>query len=111
MDETGAYYTEWSKSERKTPIEYFNTYIRHLGRWKQWPYTRDSKRDTNVKNRLLDSVEEGEGGMIWDNRIETCILPYVKQMNEYNKTETDSQIKEQSISFYVYIKVYIYIRW
>ena len=38
----------------------------------------DSKRDTNVKNRLLDSVREGEGGMIWENNIETCILPYVK---------------------------------
>ena len=25
----------------------------------------DSKRDTGVKNRLLDSVGEGEGGMIW----------------------------------------------
>ena len=22
MDETGAYYTEWNKSERKTPIQY-----------------------------------------------------------------------------------------
>jgi len=39
---------------------------------------RDSKRDTDVKNRLLDSVGEGEGGMIWVNIIETCILPYVK---------------------------------
>ena len=27
VDETGDYYTEWSKSERKTPIEYTNTYI------------------------------------------------------------------------------------
>ena len=26
---------------------------------------RDSKRDTDVKNRLLDSVGEGEGG--WDD--------------------------------------------
>ena len=26
-DETGAYYTEWSKPERKTPIQYTNTYI------------------------------------------------------------------------------------
>ena len=25
---------------------------------------RDSKRDTDVKNNLLDSVGEGEGGMI-----------------------------------------------
>ena len=40
---------------------------------------RDSKRDTDVKNSLLDS-EEGEGGMIWENRIETCISSYVKQI-------------------------------
>ena len=43
-DETGAYYTEWSKSERKTPIWYINThthththiysiYIWNLERW------------------------------------------------------------------------------
>ena len=38
----------------------------------------DSKRDTDVKNRLLDSVGEGEGGMIWENGIETSILSYVK---------------------------------
>ena len=40
----------------------------------------DSKRDTDVKNRLLDSVGEGKGGMIWENSIETCELPYVKQI-------------------------------
>ena len=34
----------------------------------------DSKRDTDVKNRLLDSVGEREGGMIWENGIETCTL-------------------------------------
>ena len=39
---------------------------------------RDSKRDTDVKNRLLDSVGEAEGGMIWENSIETYILSYVK---------------------------------
>ena len=39
---------------------------------------RDSKRDTDVKNRLLDSVGGGKGGMIWDNSIETCKLSYVK---------------------------------
>ena len=41
---------------------------------------RDSKRDTDVKNRLLDSVGEGEGGLIWENSTETCILSYVKQI-------------------------------
>ena len=39
-----------------------------------------SKRDTDVKKSLLDSVGEGEGGMISETSIETCILPYVKQM-------------------------------
>ena len=41
---------------------------------------QDSKRDTDVKNSLLDSVEEGKGGMIWENSIEACILSYVKQI-------------------------------
>ena len=41
---------------------------------------RDSKRDTDVKNRLLESVGEDEGGMAWENNTETCILPYVKQI-------------------------------
>ena len=40
---------------------------------------QDSKRDTDVKNSLLDSVGEGKDGMIWENSIETCILSYVKQ--------------------------------
>ena len=38
------------------------------------------KRNTDIKNRILDSVEEGEGGIIWENSIETYILPYVKQI-------------------------------
>ena len=40
----------------------------------------DSKRDTNIKNRLLDSVAEGKSGMIWENSTETCMLPYMKQI-------------------------------
>ena len=38
------------------------------------------QRDSDVKNRLLDSVGEDEGGMIWENGIEICILSYVKQI-------------------------------
>ena len=41
---------------------------------------RDSKRDIDVLNCLLDSVGEGKGGMIWENDIETCKLSYVKQI-------------------------------
>ena len=35
---------------------------------------QNRKRDTEVWNRLLDSVGEGEGGMFQDNSIETCIF-------------------------------------
>ena len=34
----------------------------------------DSKRDTDVKNRLLDSVGEGEGGMTWEKSIDKYII-------------------------------------
>ena len=39
-----------------------------------------SKRGTDVKNSLLDSAGEDEGGMIWENSSETCISSYVKQI-------------------------------
>ena len=38
------------------------------------------KRDTEVQNRLLDSVGEAEGGMFQENSIETCILSRMKQI-------------------------------
>ena len=41
---------------------------------------QDSKRDTDIKNRHLDSVGEGEGGLIWENGIETCTISYVKRI-------------------------------
>ena len=37
-----------------------------------------SEKDTDVKNRILDSVGEGKCGMIWENSTETCVLLYVK---------------------------------
>ena len=39
---------------------------------------QDSKRDTDILNSLLDSVGEGEGGVIWESGIERCKLSYVK---------------------------------
>ena len=41
---------------------------------------QNRKRDTDVQNRLLDSVGEGEGGMFWENSTETSILSSVKQI-------------------------------
>ena len=40
---------------------------------------QDREKDTDVYSGLLDSEGEGEGGMIWENGIETCIISYKKQ--------------------------------
>ena len=36
-----------------------------------------AKSEEELKS-LLMQVKEGEGGMIWENGIETCIIPYMK---------------------------------
>ena len=41
---------------------------------------QNRKRDTDVQNRLLDSVGEGEGGMFREISIEACMLSRVKQI-------------------------------
>ena len=41
---------------------------------------QDRRKDTDVYNGLLDSEGEGEGRMIWENGIETCIISYKKQI-------------------------------
>ena len=40
-------------------------------------YARQEKRHRCIE-QSSDSVGEGEGGMIWENGSETCILLYVK---------------------------------
>ena len=47
MDETGTYYTEWNKSERKTPVQYTNAYVWNLD-GNDNPYMQDKKRDKDV---------------------------------------------------------------
>ena len=44
-----------------------------------------SKRDTDIENRFLDTVGEGEGGMIWENGIETCILSVICEKNRHSR--------------------------
>ena len=41
---------------------------------------QNRKKDTDVQNRILDSVGEGKGGMCQGNSIETCIVSRVKQI-------------------------------
>ena len=35
---------------------------------------------SSLRNRLLDTVGKGEGGVIWDNSMETYTLAYIKQI-------------------------------
>ena len=42
-------------------------------------HARQQKRHRCIE-QSLDSVGEGEGGMMWENGIETCKLSYVKQI-------------------------------
>ena len=41
-------------------------------------------RDTDIENRLVDTVGEGEGWTNWERSMETYILPYVKQIASGN---------------------------
>ena len=41
---------------------------------------QNRKRDTDVQNRILDSVGEGKGGMFRENSMETSILSRVKEI-------------------------------
>ena len=45
-------------------------------------HNRQNLNGQNMKrcNSLLDSVGEGEGGMIWENGIETCIIAYMERV-------------------------------
>ena len=48
---------------------------------------------------LLDSVGESEGGMVWENGIETCMLSYVKQIaspGSMHETEPSKPVHEDN---------------
>ena len=48
-------------------------------------YARQQKRHRCIEQSFLYSVGEGEGGMIWENGIETWIISYIKWKNNNNK--------------------------
>ena len=67
------------KSERENAIQYMNAYTWNLERVTTTLYARQQKRH-RCKEQTFGLCGEGEGGMIWENSIETCILSHVKQM-------------------------------
>ena len=40
----------------------------------------EAAKETQMLRTVFWTLGEGEGGMIWENGIETCILSYVKRI-------------------------------
>ena len=57
-----------------------NSYTWNLEKWYWWICFQGSIGDADIKNRLLDTMGKGEGGVIWESSTETYTSPYVKQM-------------------------------
>ena len=53
------------------------TYIYGLQKYGNDNPVCETAKDTKMYRSLLDCVGEGEGGLTWENGIETCILSHV----------------------------------
>ena len=60
-------------NQKKNNKMYINACMWNLERWCWWTYLQGSNRDTDIQNRLVDTVGKGEGGMNWENSMETDI--------------------------------------
>ena len=47
-------------------------------KWYWWTSFQGRNRETDMKNRLMDTAGDGEGGMNWENSTELYTLSYVK---------------------------------
>ena len=77
MENSRACYAEWSKSERERESVLTHIY----GTYKDGTnksILQGSHGNTDIEERLVDTVGEGEGGMSWKSDIETYTLLYVK---------------------------------
>ena len=71
VDESRAYYIEWSKSEREKQIWYTKSYIRNLERWYWWSNLQGNSGDTDIETRFM--TKEWEGGIYGESNMETYI--------------------------------------
>ena len=99
VNEPGAYYIEWSKSERKRQMLYINTYTWELERCYWQSYMQGSNGDTDVKNRLLDSMGEGEDVMIWRRALKhvhyhPCKIDVLYKFDEWSRAPKASALEQ-----------------
>ena len=56
---------------------YINMCVWNLERWYWWTYFQGGNGDSDIENRLVDTVWEGDGGTNRESSMETYTLPYV----------------------------------
>ena len=77
VDEIGAYYTEWSKSERERQMLYFNAYVWNLERQYRQYYVQGNKGGTDGEQRRTDFLIQWEKVRVgWFERITLKHLHY-----------------------------------
>ena len=64
-------------------MSYTKAHLLNLKIWYE-PISRGSSGDTDLENRLVEAVWEGESGTSWQSSIETYALPDVKQITSQN---------------------------
>ena len=67
VDETGAYYTEWSKSEKETPMQYINAYIQNSKDGNDDPIWKTAKETQMYRTDFWTLWENARVG--WSERI------------------------------------------
>ena len=65
-------------SQKEENISYIKAYIWNLEKWYWWTYLQGKNGDTDIENRLVGAVGEGESRMNGESSIDMYTLPCVK---------------------------------
>ena len=68
MDETGAYYIEWSKPERKTPIQYTNAYI--------WQILYHLSHQGSQRHHFANKIPHSQSYGFSSSHVQMCELDH-----------------------------------
>ena len=64
----------YTKSGREKQIAYIKAYIWDLEKWYWWTYLQGKNGDSDIENRLVDTVGEGESEANGGSSIDVCVL-------------------------------------
>ena len=75
-----------------------NSCIWNLERWYWWSYLQGNNGHADIGDRLVDPVGEEEGGTNWENSMETCTLPHVKEVASANVVRDTGSSSQGSVT-------------